>query len=86
MTIRAVLSNGQIHPLEPIPSEWPDGQELLIEQPDATDTQAQIADWSKELDFATAEIPMEEHVRFQHGLDEIERESKEMVRREWGLP
>jgi hypothetical protein len=86
MTIRPVLSNGQIQPLEPIPPEWPEGQELVVEQPEISDSQSQIPQWSKELDSATAEIPSDEHGRFRHALDEIEREGKEMIRREWGLP
>lgn len=42
-----------------------------------------INQWTKELDQATAQIPTEEHDRFLHALDEIERASKDAVRREW---
>jgi hypothetical protein len=31
MTIRACLHNGRIHPLDPLPPDWADGQALVIE-------------------------------------------------------
>jgi len=34
-SIKAVLMQGAIHPLEPIPLEWPDGAELLVEAAEA---------------------------------------------------
>lgn len=33
MTIKAVLRNGVIQPVEPLPSDWAEGQELLVEEP-----------------------------------------------------
>ena len=85
MTIKAVLRNGVIQPLEPLPSEWNDGQELVVEEPIAEGA-AEIDNWFGELDAATAELPAEEHDRFRQALTELERESKDAVRREWGLP
>jgi hypothetical protein len=86
MTIKAILRNGRIQPLEPLPSDWADGQELVVEQPELADTGAPVADWARDLDAATAQLPAEEHDRFRQALDEIERDSKDAVRREWGLP
>ncbi|HZK83064.1 MAG TPA: antitoxin family protein [Humisphaera sp.] len=47
---------------------------------------AEISQWAQEMDASTAQIPAEEHDRFLKALDEIERESKEAVRKQWGLP
>lgn len=85
MTIRAILRDGHIQPLEPIPTAWTDGQELVIEEPDSSESAVDIEKWAKELEMSTATIPDEEHDRLDRALEEIERESKDSVRREWGL-
>ena len=86
MTIKAILRDGQIQPLEPLPLDWVDGQELQIEPPDSDGPQAEIRAWEMDLEAAAARLPAEDHDRFQRALGEIEHESKEAVRHEWGLP
>lgn len=83
MTIKAVLRNGHIEPLEPLPSEWIEGQELLVEQP-APELQAQVEQWARDVESASQLVPAEEHRRFQEALEAIRREGKEAMRREWG--
>jgi hypothetical protein len=61
------------------------GQELVVEEPDLTQTPAEIGQWAKDLEASTARIPAEEHELLERALEEIERESKDAVRREWGL-
>ena len=86
MTIRAIMRDGMIQPVEPIPPGWVDGQDLVIEEPQADRAAAEIAQWAQELDAATAQIPAREHERFLRALDEIERESKEAIRKQWSQP
>jgi hypothetical protein len=86
MTIKAILRNGRIQPLEPLPVDWTDGQELIVEQPDSGGAAAQVSEWAEDLEAAAARLPAEEHDRFRRALNEIGRESKDAVRREWGLP
>jgi len=86
MTIRAILRQGIIQPVEPLPPDWTDGQELVVEEPHADGTQAEISQWAQELETAAAQIPAEEHDRFLKALEEVEKESKEAVRKQWGLP
>lgn len=83
MTIKAVIQNGRIEPLEPLPPDWHEGQEVLIES-EAPQTASEIAQWSEDLEAATARVPAGDHQRFMEALDEIERESKDAIRREWG--
>lgn len=83
--IKAVLRQGVIQPIDPLPSEWVDGQELVVEEPQSNGT-ADLEKWSAELDAATAKIPAEEHERFLNALEEIERQSKEAVRNQWIRP
>jgi D-alanine-D-alanine ligase-like ATP-grasp enzyme len=48
------------------------------------ETAAEIGQWARELEASTARIPAEEHELLERALEEIERESKDAVRREWG--
>jgi len=83
LTIKAVLRHGVIQPVEPLPTDWAEGQELVVEEPGASRAaDAEISQWAQEMDVATAQIPAEEHDRFLNALEEIERDSKEAVRRE----
>lgn len=82
--IKAVLENGVIRPVEPLPPDWRDGQELVVEAdvvPDAAD----VDRWADELEAASRAIPDEEHDRFMRALEVGEKESKDAVRRAWGL-
>jgi len=85
MTIRAIVQNGRIQPLGPLPANWGDGKELVVEDPSDSAVESGTTDWEKEMDLAAAKIPSEEHERFLKALEIGERESKEAVRREWGL-
>ena len=86
MTIKAILRQGVIEPVEPLPPDWAEGQELLIKEPQTSQPDAQISQWAQEMDAATAQIPAEEHERFLTALEEIERESKDAIRKQWGIP
>jgi hypothetical protein len=86
MTIKAILRHGVIQPIDPLPSDWAEGQELLVEGPSGRHAEADLNQWRHELDAATAAIPAEEHERFLQAIDEIEHESKESVRKQWGQP
>ena len=86
MTIRAILRHGIIQPVEPLPRSWAEGQELVIEEPNGERGEAEIGQWAAELEAAAAQIPAEEHELFLQALDDIERESKEAIHKQWGLP
>lgn len=86
MTIKAILHDGRIQPLEPLPPGWADGQELVVEEPDWAGAEAPVDQWARDLEAATAQLPVEEHERFRRALVEHEHESKDAVRRQWGLP
>ena len=83
MTIRAIIRGGQIQPVDPLPAAWAEGQELLVEEPQGVSTVDEINAWERDLAEGAARIPPEEHERFRQALEDIERESKEVVRREW---
>lgn len=84
--IRALLKNGRIVPAEPLPADWADGQELLVDRQPPSDEPGDIDRWARQLDEAAATIPADDFETFERTLEEVERQSKESVRREWGLP
>ena len=86
--IRAVYRKGAIEPLDSVPADWREGQELEVREPeDALEanwppTAEELEKWSADVLAATAGITDEEHAEFLKALDEIEAESKELGRRE----
>jgi hypothetical protein len=83
--IRAVVRDGAIQPLDPLPAEWEDGKELIIEEDTEIPDAQSLAEWKREMDEAAAAIPIDQHHQLLKILAEAEEESKAAVRREWGL-
>lgn len=85
MSIRAVIENGQIRPVDPLPNDWGEGRELTIEAEESQPTKEELDEWLEAVQRSAEAIPAEEHDRFQQALAEVERESKQATRRAWGL-
>jgi hypothetical protein len=82
---KAVLRNGVICPLEPLPPEWGDGRELVVE--DAADDDDQGFDaWMKELESLIAVNDPAELSRIEKSLKAADEQAKALVRKEMGLP
>jgi hypothetical protein len=84
--LRAIVSHGEIRPLEPLPDDWQEGQSLRVEKAD--DGEARVEEIDR--DFAvltnlceTSEPADEE--RLERALQEARRQAKEQVRRQMGL-
>ncbi len=87
--IRAVVKNGIIQPLEPLPPNWQDGQEVVVnERAEQSATGAEdLERWSEEMRLLTAELDdPREWQEIEAALAEADRQSKALVRREMGLP
>lgn len=81
--VKATLRAGVIQPESPLPDNWSEGQELIIEAaPPAPDD---LDAWSREIDEMASKIPPEDFERLQAALAEANREAKEFVRRQMGL-
>jgi hypothetical protein len=83
--LRAVVSHGEICPLEPLPPEWQEGQRLRVERADEVDPPINEID----RDFAelanlcaTSEPANEEQL--ERALQEAHREAKDLVLRQMG--
>jgi len=80
--IRAVYRDGRIQPLDGIPAEWREGDELVVEAVGDEAPMESFDDWAAELKAATEGISDEDHEQFMAALGQVERESKELGRRE----
>ena len=79
--IRAVYRKGKIQPVDAVPDDWADGQELVVEA--EVDSMARNDDgWLAELNAAAAKIPERVHAEIAGALARQVAESKEQVRRE----
>jgi hypothetical protein len=81
--VKAIVSRGEIHPLEPLPPDWQEGQPLRIEKADEGEIPLEEID----RDFAvlanlcaTSEAADEEQL--ERSLQEAHRQAKEHVRRQ----
>lgn len=83
--IRAILKDGLIKPAEPLPADWADGQELIVERQSDPAAQDEIERWARELEEADSTISHEDAATLERALADVERQSKDAVRREWGL-
>jgi hypothetical protein len=84
--VKAVVSRGEIRPLEPLPVDWQEGQRLRVEKADDGETPVEEID----RDFAVlatlceASEPADEE-QLERSLQESHRQAKEQVRRHMGL-
>ncbi|HZW34264.1 MAG TPA: hypothetical protein VFF52_26310 [Isosphaeraceae bacterium] len=87
MGIKAVIDQGTIRPLEPLPPDWVDGQELRIEVAAHEDEREAPDTWAQEMDALTANLyTPEEWAQIEETLREADQQAKAWVRREMGLP
>jgi hypothetical protein len=82
---KAVLKNGVICPLEPLPPEWVDGQELRVDA--VVDDEDQDLDtWYQELQALVAQNDPEDCARVEQALRDADEQAKALVRKQMGLP
>jgi hypothetical protein len=84
--VKAVVSLGEIRPLEPLPADWQEGQTLRVEKADEGEPPLEEID----RDFAVlatlceASEPADEE-QLERALQEARRQAKEQVHRHMGL-
>ncbi|MCE9534484.1 MAG: hypothetical protein K8T89_25685 [Planctomycetes bacterium] len=83
--IRAILKKGKIEPLDDLPENWHDGQELIVEGGEPSDDPAEIRKWHDKFLALSAQIPAEDHERMAAALAEQDRQAKALMRQEMGL-
>jgi hypothetical protein len=84
--IRAVVQNGVIRPVDPIPPDWLEGHQVIVEDADSGSID-DLESWYLELQkLGPAKYEPGELERVQAVLNEADEEAKAAVRREMGLP
>ena len=81
--VKAVVSRGEIRPLEPLPVDWQEGQPLRVEKADEPETPVEEIDRDFAVLAAMCESADEE--KLDRALQEALRLAKEQVRRQMGL-
>lgn len=83
---RAVLKNGVIYPLEPLPPEWTDGKELDVAPARVPDDSPEaIEQWARDMEALCADSNPEDEARMSAAIEEQRRQAKVQARRELGL-
>jgi hypothetical protein len=83
--IRAVIQNGMFRPLEPLPAEWNEGRQVIVEDADFSSVD-QLEGWYRELQLlGGAEYEPGEWQQVQAVLNDADAQAKALVRREMGL-
>jgi hypothetical protein len=90
MSIRAILKDGKIQPVDPLPCDWIEGQVLSVDSNDVETTEVpptkeELDAWEAEMEDSARRIPPDEHERFLQSIESHRSESKSQMRREWGL-
>jgi hypothetical protein len=81
--LKAVVQEGRIVPLEPLPEAWKEGTTLEINE---TENSAfDIDTWAKEMNELCADVTPDDEDGMRQAIAEHRREAKEQVRREMAL-
>ena len=87
--IRAIVTNGMLKPLDPLPEDWLEGEELLIDaQPSreiSQDDASRLDRWYQALEASAAQLDPEDDRLLQEAVQGVRRLAKETARREMGL-
>jgi hypothetical protein len=82
---KAVLKNGIIYPLEPLPPEWPEGQQLRVEA--SFDEEDEDLDtWYRELQALVAQNDPNDWASVEQAIKTANEQAKALVRKQMGLP
>lgn len=85
---RVVVRDGLLFPLEPLPKEWTEGQEVEIvsegELVSPSETEGDDVRWAV-IEQAASEITIQDFAQMQAALDEADRQAKDWMRRRMGL-
>ena len=83
--IRAIIRHGHIEPLDRLPEDWSEGQEVTVEVSEHCPTDETIRNWHAEWKAACPDISAEDHVELDEALATIRQLGKDQMRKEMGL-
>jgi hypothetical protein len=81
---RAILKNGVILPLEPLPPDWEEGTELTVERQNVADTNGVSPHgtdrWMDEVEALAAQVSAESDEELDQAIAQIRRQAKDLAR------
>ena len=83
--IRAVVENGLIRPLDPMPAGWVEGHRVVVEDCDPRPVDDIDAWYRKLQEMGPAQYEPGEWENVQSFMAEADQQAKDLVRREMGL-
>jgi hypothetical protein len=81
--LRAILRQGVIVPIEPLPPEWEEGATLEVIKADTPEVD--IDAWAQSMNQLCADSSAEDEEAMRRGIEEHRQQAKAQVRREMGL-
>lgn len=81
---RAVLKNGVIYPVEPLPSDWSDGTELSVEKaapPPSETRKSRTDEWMDRVEASAALIDPADDERLMEAVKAFREQDRELARR-----
>jgi hypothetical protein len=81
--LKATLQSGVIVPLEPLPPEWEDGEQLEVARAEAP--LMDIDAWAKTMDELCADSLVENEQIMYRAIEEHRQQAKAQMRRDMGL-
>jgi hypothetical protein len=83
--IRAVVKNGSIFPIGPIPPDWVEGFQVIVEDANPPPIE-DLDEWYRELqELGPAQYEPGERETVQAILNEADKQAKDIVRQQMGL-
>ena len=86
MSIRVILRGGVFYPIDPIPPEWPEGIEAEVGELGTANSQKEFENWAVEIESIAREDGLDDLTPLTAALHDADREAKERMRREMGIP
>ena len=75
---RAVVKNGVIVPIDPLPEEWADGRELWVDESiHAKNGNQPLDEWIRDVEESAAQVDQNDWQEMQAALDAMHKETKE---------
>ena len=94
--LKAIVKEGAIVPLEPLPLAWRNGTALSVEADEVDADPLSTADaerlareadeWYREMEEAAAQLDPRDAAIIDAAIQDMDRIAKEQMRREMGLP
>ena len=81
---RALLKNGVIYPVDPLPADWRDGTELTVEKSRPADNGSPghpTDQWMNEVESMASKIPAGEDKKLDSAIARLRKQAEDLARK-----